>query len=57
MISTPGCSSRASADGTFPGDMLHGIRHAEVERVAHYAVKDRWLSESINYVTAARRST
>ena len=36
--------------GTFPGDMLHGIRHPEVERVAHYAVKDRWLSESINYV-------
>jgi len=36
--------------GTFPGDMLHGIRHAEVERVAHYAVKDRWLSESSNYV-------
>lgn len=36
--------------GTFPGDMLHGIRHAESERVAHYEVKDRWLSESINYV-------
>mgnify|MGYP003575445258 CR=1 FL=1 len=36
--------------GTFPGDMLHGIRHADGERVAHYAVKDRWLNESINYV-------
>lgn len=36
--------------GTFPGDMLHGIRHADSERVAHYAMKDRWLNESINYV-------
>jgi glycosyltransferase involved in cell wall biosynthesis len=36
--------------GTFPGDMLHGIRHAEAERVAHYAVKDRRRGESSNYV-------
>jgi len=36
--------------GTFPGDTLHGIRHADNERVAHYALKDRWLNESINYV-------
>jgi glycosyltransferase involved in cell wall biosynthesis len=36
--------------GAFPGDMLHGVRHADGERVAHYSVKDRWVNESINYV-------
>lgn len=34
----------------FPGDVLRAITHADDERVAHYDIKDRWVSESINHV-------
>jgi glycosyltransferase involved in cell wall biosynthesis len=35
---------------TFPGELLSAMRHSETDRVAHYDVKDRWVSESINHV-------
>jgi hypothetical protein len=35
---------------TFPGELLRGMKHDDSQRVAHYDVKDRWLSESINHV-------
>jgi glycosyltransferase involved in cell wall biosynthesis len=34
----------------FPGELAHPIKHSDAERVAHYDVKDHWLSESINHV-------
>jgi len=36
--------------GTIPSNVLHAISHADGERVAHYGMKDRWLSESINHI-------
>ena len=36
--------------GTFPSDALRASNHADSQRVAHYDVKDRWVSESINHV-------
>lgn len=35
---------------TFPGETLRGISHEDAARVAHYDIKDRWLSESVNHV-------
>jgi hypothetical protein len=35
---------------TFPGELLSGMKHDDGARVAHYDVKDRWLSESVNHV-------
>ena len=35
---------------TFPNDTLRANNHADNQRVAHYEVKDRWVSESINHV-------
>ncbi len=34
----------------FPGELVQAIKHSDDERVAHYDVKDRSLSESINHV-------
>ncbi len=34
----------------FPGELLTGISHTDSERVAHYDMKDRWVTESINHV-------
>ena len=34
----------------FPGDMVEAVKHSDPERVAHYDVKDHWLSASINHV-------
>jgi glycosyltransferase involved in cell wall biosynthesis len=34
----------------FPGELLHVISHTDDQRVAHYDVKNRWVSESINHV-------
>lgn len=34
----------------FPGELVHAMKHSDDERVAHYDVKDRFLSESINHV-------
>jgi hypothetical protein len=34
----------------FPGELVQAMKHSDAERVAHYDVKDRWLSESINHV-------
>jgi hypothetical protein len=39
----------------FPGELVQAIKHSDDERVAHYDVKDRWLSESINHVYAGQR--
>jgi len=36
--------------GTFPGDALSATSHADSQRVAHYDMKDRWVSESINHL-------
>lgn len=34
----------------FPGELVQAMAHSDAERVAHYDLKDRWLSESINHV-------
>lgn len=34
----------------FPGELLAPISHGDAERVESYELKDRWLSESINFV-------
>jgi glycosyltransferase involved in cell wall biosynthesis len=34
----------------FPAELIHGIKHDDGKRVAHYDLKDRWVSESINHV-------
>jgi glycosyltransferase involved in cell wall biosynthesis len=34
----------------FPGDTIEAVKHSDTERVAHYDVKDHWLSASINHV-------
>ena len=34
----------------FPGEMIQAVTHSDTERVAHYDLKDRWLSSSINHV-------
>lgn len=35
---------------TFPNDTIKANDHADGQRVTHYEVKDRWVSESINHV-------
>ena len=37
-------------DVGFPGEMVRSLEHSDTERVAHYEVKDHWLSTSINHV-------
>jgi glycosyltransferase involved in cell wall biosynthesis len=34
----------------FPGEVIQSVKHSDTERVAHYDVKDHWLSSSINHV-------
>jgi len=34
----------------FPGELIDVISHDDRERVAHFELKDRWFSESINHV-------
>ena len=34
--------------GTFPGELLTALPHDDSERVEHYAIKSRWLSQRIN---------
>jgi hypothetical protein len=34
----------------FPGELIGVITHDDSERVAHFELKDRWFSESINHV-------
>lgn len=34
--------------GNFPGSFMRGINHADADRVRHYAIKDRLLSQRIN---------
>jgi glycosyltransferase involved in cell wall biosynthesis len=34
----------------FPGELIDVISHDDSERVAHFELKDRWFSESINHV-------
>lgn len=42
LIST-GCLSKA-----FPGELLLALVHQDDERVEHYAIKNRWLTQRIN---------
>jgi glycosyltransferase involved in cell wall biosynthesis len=37
-------------DVGFPGELVHSVEHPDTERVAHYDMKDHWLSTSINHV-------
>jgi hypothetical protein len=37
-------------EGGFPGELVEAMKHSDTERVAHYDLKNHWLSASINHV-------
>jgi predicted SAM-dependent methyltransferase len=40
-----GCPS-----GAFPGELLATLTHHDSERVEHYAIKNRWLNQRVNFL-------